>query len=99
MVAIGALAILGVGAVLGAMHASRKYNTIKAETENREFFIAQYRPQAYQALYIAIKSNQGSISNIEAYTKSSNCKNIEAFLKSANLKETLWSVVTYSFWG
>lgn len=100
--AVGTLATLGVGLVAGALHASKKYNTIEVETENGGFFIAQCRPQAYQTLYTAIKSNQNDINNFEAeeaYTKSPNCKNIEYFFPTTNTKEIAWNVVSYGFIG
>lgn len=100
--AVGSLATLGIGAVLGAMHASKKYNTIEVETESGKFFIAQCRPLAYQTLYSAIKSNQGVVSNFEAekaFTKSPNCKKIETFSTGANLKEIVSNIVTYGLVG
>lgn len=101
--AVGTLATLGVGAVLGAMHASKKYNTIEVETESGEFFIAQCRPKAYQNLYSAVKSNQNNcISNIElleSYYIPSESKNIESFFTSAKKKEGIVNLIYCVFWG
>lgn len=100
--AVGTIATLGIGAVLGAMHASKKYNTIEIETENGDFFIAQCRPQAYQTLYTAIKENTNVISNkefLELHKNNKKHKKIESFFSAANAKEGSYSAISYVVLG
>lgn len=100
--AVGSLATLGVGAVLGAMHASKKYNMIEVETEKGEFFIAKCRPQAYHTLYSAIKDNCNGVSNKEfegMYKQKPQSKGIESFYREARSNSIILSIIVYGFIG
>lgn len=66
--AVGALATLGVGLVVGVMHASKKFYLLEVRHENGSSIILECRPDAYQALLLAVKNTKVDVvEQMESY--------------------------------
>jgi hypothetical protein len=93
--AVGAIATLGVGLVVGILHASKKFLLIEVTLSNGDFFIAECRPDVYQKMLLTTKYEM-EISQedyIDSITAKSNTKNIEEFYDKAKNKELIFNVV------
>jgi len=92
--AVGAIATLGIGLVVGALHASKKFLLIEVTLSNGDFFIAECRPDVYQKMLLTTKYKV-EISQeeyIDSITAKNNTKNIEEFYKGAKNKELIFNV-------
>ena len=96
--AVGALATFGVGLVVGALHASKKYQLIEVRLSEAEFFIAECRPDAYQQLLTAVVTGNQSIGQkdfLDSIKNGQKIDDISKYFLDVKRKET---IAMLTFW-
>jgi len=100
--AVGALATFGIGLVVGALHASKKYQLIEVRFSEAEFFIAECRPDAYQQLLTAVLTGNQVIGKkdfLDSIKNGQKVDDISKYFHSIKRKKdiekyVIWAIVT-----
>jgi len=97
--AVGALATFGVGLVVGALHASKKYQLIEVRLSEVEFFIAECRPYAYQQLLTAVETGNQPIGQkdfLDSIKNGQKVDDISKYFLDVKRRET---IAMFTVWG
>jgi hypothetical protein len=100
--AVGALATLGVGVVVGLMHASKKYILAEITLSDGNMVIAEMRPQAYEKILLTSKKEYPSITQeefLKSIERDKDTKNIEDYFTGAKVTQNINMFITYAVVG
>jgi hypothetical protein len=98
---VGTLATFGVGLVVGALHASKKYQLVEIRFSESEFLIVECRPSAYEQLLTAEVTGNKAIAQrdfLDSIKNGKNTNDIAKYFSSVQEKEKItmfasWAVI------
>ena len=88
--AVGALATLGIGLVVGLLHASKKFYLVELISEDGNSIVLECRPNSYQELLLAIKNIKLSKSQQDLSLNTINSVSSEIFYNKNAFGRKYW---------